>query len=88
MGELEGLIGVLDGPLATGNDGHAGALGDGPGGVFVAELGHRLGRRADEVDVATAADFVEVSVFGEEAVARVDRLNVADFGGADDVGDA
>ena len=54
-------------PGTTGTLAFAGQLA---GRVLVAQLGHRLGRGADEVDVAAAADFVEVGVLGQEAVAR------------------
>ena len=74
---------VVDQPVAAGHDRHLGFAGQLAGRVLVAQLGHRLGRGADEVDVATAADFVEVGVLGEKAVAGMDRLHVADFGGAD-----
>ena len=57
------------------------------GRVLVAELGHRLRAGADEVDLAAAADLVEVGVLGQEAVAGMNRLHVADFGRADHAGD-
>ena len=41
-------------------------------------------RRADELDVALAADLGEVGVLREEAVAGVNRLDVRLFGGGDD----
>ena len=39
--------------------------------------------RADELDVAASADLGEVGVLRKEAVAGVNRLDVADLGGAD-----
>ena len=44
-------------------------------------------RRADELDLAAPADLGEVRVLGEEAVAGVNRLDVADLGRADDLVD-
>ena len=51
--------------------------------VLVAQQLHRLGRRADEVDLAAAADLVEMGVLGQKAVAGMDRLDVADLRRAD-----
>ena len=42
------------------------------------------GRRADEGEAAALHPLGEVGVFGEEAVAGVDRLGVGDLGGRDD----
>ena len=46
-----------------------------------------LTRRADELDLAAAADLGEVGVLGEEAVAGMNRLHVGDLGGGDDARD-
>ena len=70
-------------PSLPGTVGTSTSLGQPPGGVLVAHQGHRLVRGADELDLATAADLGEVGVLGQKAVARVDRLHVADLGGAD-----
>ena len=43
--------------------------------------------RADELDVGGAADFGEVGVLAEEAVAGMDGVDVGDFSGGDDGGD-
>ena len=40
-------------------------------------------RGTDELDLATAADLGEMGVLGQKAVARMNRLHVADLGGAD-----
>jgi hypothetical protein len=58
-----------------------------PRGVLVTQPCHRVGLRPDEVDVATPADLVEVGILGEEAIARVNRLDVTDFGRANDTRD-
>src|SRR6185369_6728479 len=39
---------------------------------------------SNELDVASLADLSEVSRLGEEAVARMDRIDVEDLSGADD----
>ena len=44
-------------------------------------------RRADELDLAVAADLGEVGVLRQEAVAGMDGLDVGDLGGADDARD-
>ena len=83
MGKRHGFGFALDQPLAAGHRGHVCLVGQSPGGVLVAQQGHGLGRGTDEADVATAADFGEMGVFGQKAVTGVDRLNVADLGRAD-----
>ncbi len=45
-----------------------------------------LGRRADELDIRGAADFGEVGVLAQQAVAGVDGVHVSDFRGGDDGG--
>ena len=87
VGEAQRFLVAGDHALAAGHDGHAGLAGQIAGRVLVAELGHRLRAGADEVDLAAAADLVEVGVLGQEAVAGMNRLHVADFGGADHAGD-
>ena len=57
------LLLVGDQAIAARNRGHARLPGQGPGGVFIAHEFHRLGRGADEADVARAADLREVGVF-------------------------
>ena len=77
------LVFVVDQPFAARHDRHFGLAGHCAGRVLVAQPGHGLRRGADEVDVAAAADFVEMGVFRQKTVAGMDRLHVADFGGAD-----
>jgi hypothetical protein len=84
MGQRYGLGLALDQPLAAGHGGHFDLLGQFPGGVFVAEQGHRLVGRPDELDLATAANLGEMRILGKETIARMNRLHVADFGRADD----
>ena len=87
VGQRQRLGLVLDQPLAAGHDGDAGLLGELAGLVLVAQPPHRLLRRADELDLARAADLGEVGVLRQEAVAGVDGLDVGDLGGADDARD-
>ena len=84
LGQLQGLGLALDQPFAPRHRGHFGLPGHLAGRVLVAQHGHGLRGRADEGDVAIAADFGEMGVLGEKAVARMDRLHVAHFGRADD----
>ncbi len=73
--------------FAAGHDGNARLPSQVASRVLVAQPRHGLGRRTDEIDLAAAADLVEVGVLGKKPVARMNRLHVADFGGADHAGD-
>ena len=81
----QGRLFTFNETIAAGDQVDLGLFGDLLGRHLVTELAHRLGGRADELDVATAADFGEVLVLGQESIAGMDGLHVADFGGADDV---
>ncbi len=83
MGQPNRLRFIRDQSLAPRHDRNAGIAGQPPGLVLVPQAAHRLGRGADEVDVAGAADFVEMGVLGKKPVAGMDRLHIADFGRAD-----
>ena len=86
-GDLDSLFLVLHRAVASGNGRYFKLVGEIAGSDLVPGGAGRLGGRADELDVARFADFGEVGVLGEEAVARVNRVGVADFRGADDPGD-
>ena len=83
--------GVFFGVYAAGGawrNGDAGFFGEFAADGFVLEGVHGGGAGADEADVATAANFGEVGVFGEESVARMDGVDVGNFGGADEAVDS
>ncbi len=65
--------------------GTPGGLHRGLGGSFVAHGINHLRRGPDEFDVVGGANFGELGVFGEKAVAWVDGVGIGDFGGGDDV---
>ena len=69
--------------IAPRHDGHLGFAGQLPGRILVPQPGHGLRRGTDEVDLAIAANLIEVRVLGKKAVTGVNRLHVADLGGAD-----
>jgi hypothetical protein len=52
--------------------------------LLVSQTLHRLLGRTDEFDVATPANLGEMGVLGKKTIARMNRLHVANFGGADD----
>ena len=82
-GHPQSLILAGDDAVAPRHAGHAGFAGQSPGRIFIANAGHRLGRGADEADVARPADLGEMGIFRKESVAGVDRLHIADLGCAD-----
>ena len=84
FGDLDRLALGLDDPIAPRRDRHAGFARRGPGGILVAHRAHRGRRRPDELDVAALADLGEVRVLGQESVAGMNRVDVADFRRADD----
>jgi len=84
FGDLDRLVIIRDQTVAAGDDRHAGLDRDRTGGVLVAQLLHRLGGWADEVDLATATDFVEVGVFRQKAIAGMNRIDGTDLSRADD----
>ncbi len=87
VGEFDGLVDVVDRALGAGEDRDLGLFGRGAARDLVAQFRHRLGGGADELDLAVAAHGREVRVLGEEAVARVDRVDIGDLGRADDARD-
>jgi hypothetical protein len=87
VGQAQGLAVVAHQVLAAGDHRDARFLGELARLVLVPQAPHGLLGRADELDVARAADLGEVGVLREEAVAGVDGLDVADLGGADEAGD-
>ena len=54
---------------------------------LVAELAHRVRRRADESDAGLGAGFGEFRAFRQKPVAGMDRVGARKFGDADDLGD-
>ena len=87
VGRLQCLVIVTDQPRAARNDGHLGFFRHSPRGVLIAERFHGLWRRPNKVDVAAAADFVEVGVLRKKAIPRMNGFDIPHFGGADDLVD-
>ncbi|MPL71091.1 hypothetical protein SDC9_16859 [bioreactor metagenome] len=58
-----------------------------PGRGLVAKRAHGLGARADEGDAGLVAGFDEIGVFGQQPIARVDRVGARFLCDADDLGD-
>ncbi len=70
---------VFHQPIGTGGDGNAGFFGQITADGLIFQCVHRPGAGADEPDIAAFANVREVSVLGEEAVARVDGIHISDF---------
>ena len=88
LGNSDGFILVAHQAFTAGNRRDVGLLGEGARRVLVAEQFHCFLGRSDELDVTTAANVREVGVLCQKTVPGMDRLNVADFRGADDPVDA
>ena len=84
---LQSLVGVLQGFGAARDDGHAAGDGRGFGRQLVAHLGEHLGGRAHEGDARLIAGPGEVGVFGQKAVAGVNRVHPPAAGQVDDTRD-
>ncbi len=81
---FDGFMFGRDGAIATWRNGDAGFAGIFAGEGFISHFTNGFGRGTDEADVTGLADFGEVGAFREEAVPRVDSVDIADFGGGDD----
>ena len=82
VGQANGMGFILDQALAARHGGNAHFLGQFAGGVLVAHQGHGLVRGTDEFDLATAANLGKMRILRQETVTRMNRLHVADLGGA------
>ena len=82
---LDDLLGVLgQRPLRARHAGHTGLGHRHLGADLVSHQTNRVGARPDEHE-STLLDLLrEIRVFGQEAVTRMDRLCIGDFGRADD----
>src|SRR5579871_986752 len=72
-----------DDPVGSGKNRHARLLHGGTGLFFFAHEARDFRARADKFDPAGLADFGEVGVFGQQAVAGVNGVDIGNFGGAD-----
>ena len=79
MGQGQCLGLALHQSFAAGNGGNVGFGGHTAGGVLVTHQGHGLVGGADELDVAASTHVGEMGILGQEAVAGMDGLNVADL---------
>ena len=73
-------------PSDPGKNRHTVLLHGGARLLFFAHQPDDIRTRSDELDVAALADFGEVGILRQQAVAGMDRVDVGDFGGADDGG--
>ena len=80
---LECFVGAGKNAVRTGQNGHARLFHGGAGLLFFSHQAGNFRRRADELDVAGLADFGEVGVLRQQAVAGMDGVHVGDFRGAD-----
>ena len=87
LGDLQGLGLVPDGLDVSGDDRHAGILGQLLAGDLVAHHVHRLHRRADEDHAGRLHRLGELGFLGEEAVAGMDGLGAGGAGGGNDLVD-
>ena len=81
---LDGFALIVDGAVGAGHARHLGGGGRLAGHGLVTHLPDDFGAGADELDVGGGALLGEAGALGEEAVARVDGVDVGDLGGRDD----
>ena len=84
LGKLDGVGDRFDRTVAVWCHWNVGGPCDLFGLDLVAKGSHGFHARSDEFDLAVAADLGEVRVFGEEPVARMNRLDVGDLRRCDD----
>ena len=77
-------LGVVGQRLARGHHGHADRTGEVAGRHLVAEDAHGLRPWTDEDDAGRVAGLRELRIFGEEAVAGVDGVDLRLLGDTDD----
>ena len=77
---------LADRAIAPGNERQAQRARGPLGGDLVAHRADMFGLGPDPGDVVRFDDLGELGVFGQEAVAGMDRVGMADFGGRNDVG--
>ena len=87
VGNVHGVTLIAHRPLAARDHRHPGRLHALPGRRLVPHDGNRLRRGADERDIDILADFGEVRVLRQEAVAGVNGVHAEQFGGAHDIRD-
>ena len=75
---------VVDGSIASRNDWNLGLDCHVAGFCFVAEVDDSFFARTNKLDVTLCALFCEVGIFGQETVARVDRIDIRYLGGSND----
>src|SRR5580693_3851547 len=86
-GDFLGAFFVRHHARAAGNNRETCFLHGFAGFVFFAHQANGVGRRADEGDVRGFAHFGEVGVLGKKTIARVNRVYIGNFGGADNLRD-
>ena len=79
-----GFLDLADRAIGAGDQRDTEIAGGLLGRDLVAHDLDMLGLGADPLDIMGLDDFGEMRVFGEEAVAGMDRVGAADFGGGDD----
>jgi len=82
--QLEGVVGVLYLRLHAGHDGRARQTHEAPGDALVAHEADGVRRGADEDDARLRAALGEGLVLGEEAIARMNGLDLGLFGDGQD----
>jgi len=80
----EGLVGIGNGVVSSGEDGDIGGDGLSASGGFVAHGAEEVGGWSDEGDAFTSAGAGEVGIFREESVAGVDESDAFGFSESDD----
>ena len=84
--DLQRFLDGFQNALRAGQNRHAGFFHGRASHLLQAHQADHVRRGADELQAAGFANFGEVGVFGQEAIAGMNRVGVADFGGADDAG--
>ena len=84
---LARFLNRFDRAVGSGHERQAKGAGRFLGCDLVAHRADVFGLGADPLDVVRLDDLGELGVFGQEAIAGMDRIGMADFGGRNDVRD-
>src|SRR6516225_10220070 len=78
--DFDRLVLCLDNSIASGGNWHASFPCTTASSIFISHCLHRARRWPDKLNVAAFAHLREMGVLGEESIAGMNRIDIADLG--------